>query len=215
MENRKVKRNDTLSLIWDEYFQIFLAGVLIVFLVLAYFLLIGPKFQTTQAAIQANIDEQQSIYAGQQKKLSNLKALAELYKKINLSDLQKFNTVLPDKYVPERLFGELEEITAQGGWEITSVKIMDPEDTAKAVKATAVDEEGKPIVAVVKTVKDPRLGTVSLEVNFGSIDYAGLKSLLRLLENNLRLMDVEAVDFNPANSSAVLRLDTYYYHLAS
>jgi hypothetical protein len=214
MANRSTKNRDTLNLIWDEYFQVFLAGVLILSLILAYFLILGPKFQAMQSAIQANIDEQQSLYAGQQKKLANLKALVDLYKKVDTLDLQKFNMVLPDKYIPERLYGELEEIVAQGGWLISSIQIMDPEDTAKQVKTTAVDEEGKPLSAAIQPTKDARLGTINFEVSLNAIDYAGLKSLLRLLEKNLRLMDVQSIVFNPDNSSATLELATYYYKSA-
>lgn len=215
MANRSTKNRDTLSLIWDKYFQVFLAGVLILSLILAYFLILGPKFQATQSALQANIDEQQSIYSGQQKKLANLKALVDLYKKIDMADLQKFNAVLPDKYIPERLYGELEEIVSRGGWLVTSVRIMDPEDAAKQVKATAVDEEGNSLPAAIQPTEDARLGTINFEVNVSAIDYAGLKSLLRLLEKNLRLIDVQSVGFNPDGNSATLELTTYYYKSAS
>ena len=49
--------------------------------------------------IQSNLQQQQTLFNNQQKKLSTLKTISDLYNKIPSSDLQKFNGVLPDNYV--------------------------------------------------------------------------------------------------------------------
>lgn len=216
MVNRSAKNQISLTQLFDEYFHAFVVVVVIICLALSYFLLLGPKLQATRLAIQANIDQQEELYASQQKKLANLKAMVDIYKKISPLDQQRFNTVLPNKYVTARLFGELEEIVKQGGWLLSEVSVVNNEDAAKQAVTTTTDEEGNPITVTAPTVnKNKNLGTIHLKITVGAIDYAGLKNLLRLLEVNLRLFDVSGVDFSPVNNTATILLDTYYYQPAN
>lgn len=206
MVNRNQKNQNALNLFLNDYFGAFLAIFLIAFLVGCYFFVIRPKYQDTLSLVQANIEQQQLIYQNSAKKLANLKALAEIYKKISPTDLQKFNSVLPDTYVRERLFGELEELAGQGGWLVTQISISPAEDPSKALAPTE-STENIPGAGI----SDKKLGRVSLEITLSAIDYAGLKSFLKILETNLRLFDVTDVSFSPSESSATLVLTTYYY----
>jgi len=217
MDHNNHKNHNSFDSFLHDYFNFFLAGVLILFFALAYWLLLGPKFQATETAIRMNIDDQEKIYVSEQGKLANLKAMMELYKKISPADLQKFNGVLPNSYVPERLFGELEEVIGKGGWSINSLEIIKPEDSAKAAPAATVDENGNPLPASAQTILEDQnkdLGQVHLRLSLGAVDYAGLKNLLRLLENNLRLFNITNVSFSPTTGVATLDLITYYYQPA-
>jgi len=193
MNTRHPQNHNNLNNWLNSYFNAALAGVLLVFLLLAYFLFLGPKFDATKAAIEANIADQENLYVLSQRKLANLKAVAAVYDSIRAADLAKFNGVLPDAYVPERLFGELEEMAASGGWLIKEV-------TVTPVGVSAADR---------------RLGQISVELSMSGLDYIGFKRFLRLLENNLRLMDVSSLEFSPSDNSANITLTTYYYQPAS
>jgi len=215
MPNRNPKNSGTLGQLFNEHFHAFLIGIVVLFLILAYFLLLDPKLQATRLAIQANIDQQEQLYANQQRKLASLQAIADLYQKINPSDQERFNTVLPDKYVAERLFGELEEIASQGGWLLSEIDVVSAADAAKQTATTVTDDQGNTITIAAPVAKDPNLGNVNLKLTFSAVDYAGLKNLLRLLESNLRLFDVTNIDFSPVTSSATIFLTTYYYQPAT
>ncbi len=207
MVNQPVRNQNSLNLFLNNYFNIILAVVLILFLFFAYLVFLAPKFRATQAAISVNTEEKQLLYEATQKKLASLKIISEVYQKINPSDLQKFNSVLPDSYARERLFGELEEIISRGGWLISSVTIS-PEEAAAKAPAPAVDA-GDPASAA--TLNNKKVGTVSLQLSLTAIDYSGFKNLLRLLENNLRLFDITSVEFSPAADAATVVISTYYY----
>src|SRR5512138_2197453 len=101
MINRNPKNKNTFNLFLNRYFNILLVALVILVLALAYFFLLRPKFDKTLQAIQDNIASQQRLYLEQQNKLANLRTVAELYKKIPVADLDKFNKVLPDDYVKE------------------------------------------------------------------------------------------------------------------
>lgn len=199
-------RSDFISWV-DEYFNLIMVGVLILFLFLAYWLVLGPKFLSTQETIKNSLAREERLYVSSQKKLAALADINKVYEKIKLTaDLQKFNSVLPGSYVPERLFGELEEIIRAGGWVPDDIKISSPSATssiANTVKANKANTEALVIY--------PGLEKVNITLSISAINYAGFKRLLRILENNLRLMDITKVDFSPADGTVNLNLTTYYY----
>jgi hypothetical protein len=206
MANRPLKNQNSLNLFLNNYFNAILAGVLILFFVIADVLIIIPKFTATQDTIKTKIAEEQNFYAASQRKLASLQAIGSIYSKISPADLQKFNGALPDAYPQAKLFGELEETIQAGGWLLGSVTIS-PENTDSSASAAPN------ATSTLGLINDPNLHAVNLEINVSAIDYAGFKTLLRLLENNLRLLDITSVKFSPNTNSADLNLTTYYYQL--
>lgn len=171
--------------------------IVIMVLLASYFLILRPKYDSTMTAISLNYEQQQRLYVNQQKKLNNLKIIADLYNKISVADLKKFDGVLPDSYVKERLFGEIDEIITTNGFILNSISIDKSEPAAPA--------EG----AVVPSAKT---GTLNIQLAISAIDYSGFKNLLKLLETNLRLFDITQLSFSPSGNSANLTLTTYYYN---
>lgn len=201
MLTRDQKNQNSLNLFLNNYFNIILVFILIIILTAAYITLIKPKYLETKWLIQENLEQQHRIYAEQQKRLKNLEVVANLYSKIPSADLQKFNEVLPDNYIKERLFGELEEIITENGFTVNSISL---EKTEEGNKINNLGEEGSNI--------PEKVGTVNLSLSLSAVNYSGLKNLLRLFENNLRLFDVRQIDFAPDDNSVDLNLSTYFYN---
>jgi len=197
MITRGQKNQNSVNLFLNSYFNIITVAVLILFLAVSYVMFIKPKFDATMSAIQSNIEQQQKLYTDQQKKLANLQIVSDLYKKIPSADLKKFNGVLPDSYIKERLFGELEEIISKNGFILNAVNISQEEKKLSAAESMAP--------------RSASIGTIDLQLSISAIDYTGFKNLLRLLENNLRLFDITTVSFSPGGNTANLTLSTYYY----
>lgn len=209
MAKQQPKNRNSLNIFLNNYFNLIIVVVWIFVLFLAYLFILGPKFRSTTAAIQANLDQQQKIYLDQQKKLYNLKAISDLYKKISPANLQKFNGVLPDDYVKEKLFGEIDETVSQGGFLVSSIDVSKDNEvgfTEEVVVAAAAAGEG-----VKGPVVSSRVGKINVILGIKAVDYPGFKSLLQLFESNLRLFDVTQVSFAPSENSAQFTLTTYYY----
>lgn len=202
---KNIKNQNATNIFLNDYFNIIIAFVVVLVLLIAYFAVIRPKYMETMQAIKTNLEQQQRLYNSQQIKLNNLKAVADLYKKIPAADLKKFNSVLPDNYIKERLFGELEEIVTQNGFILSSVSIIDNQEGGQAVGNENNENKG----ALVSLPEN--IGVINLELSVTAIDYAGFKNLLRTMENNLRLFDVTKVSFSPGGNSASFVLSTYYY----
>jgi hypothetical protein len=210
MANLPIKRNNNTNLFLNNYFNIILALVLVLFLLVAYLVFLNPKFQATQAAIQANTEEKRVLYETTQKRLASLKAIYDVYQKISPADLQKFNSVLPDNYVRERLFGELEEIIGRGGWLISDINISPASNAPKEIVAVPAGKGGVgPNSASV--LGNKKIGTINIQLSVAAIDYSGLKNLLNILETNLRLFDITNIEFSPSGNSVTVMITTYYY----
>lgn len=200
MDNKiaQIKKNTT-NIFLNKYFNLILSFFVLALLVAAYFLFIGPKFQSTRSVIQDNIANQKALYAQQKKKSNSLKEIAKTYSEISTADLEKFNTVLPLVYQQERLFGEFEEIIAKGGWILNAVEILDSENDSPSLQEAS---------SMTGSAND-KVQELRISLTVQAIDYAGLKTLLKMLENNLRLFDV--VDVNFSGESVGIILNTYYY----
>lgn len=202
MDNKALQNSKNATNIFlNKYFNLILSLVVVLGLIFVYFLFIGPKFSTTRQVIQDNIANQKVLYSQQKKKQNTLKAIAKTYSEIPGSDLQKFNTVLPSAYPQETLFGEFEEIISKGGWILSSVKLVSDDEGG--------DSSSLKKFAEMTGSDDPRVKSINVALQIQAIDYAGLKTLLKMMEGNLRLFDV--VEINFTGESAEIILNTYYY----
>lgn len=200
MLTRDQKNQNSLNLFLNTYFNIIIVFVLFLFLTAAYVVAIKPKYQETMLSIQANIEQQSLLLMQLQKNLASLKVVSELYSKISTSDLEKFNGVLPNNYIKERLFGEIDEMISQSGFIVDSITIEDdslPSKVKESEEATGDNNE--------------KVGDINLRLSVSAINYPGLKRTLRLIENNLRLFDIEEVVFSAGENSVDFVLATYYY----
>lgn len=198
------KNQNSLNLFLNNYFNIIILLIVIIALVISYFIVIKPKYDETMAAIQSNIEQQQKLYSDQQKKLNSLKTISDLYSKISPTDLKKFNGVLPDNYVKEKLFGELDEIITQNGFILNSVQIAKDDGKKKEVRA----EDGSPVPPAPVS----KVGELKIDLSLSAVNYNGFKNLLKLLETNLRLFDITQLNFSPGGNTVNLTLTTYYYN---
>jgi len=196
MLTRDQKNQNSLNLFLNNYFNLILVFVLALVLLGAYLAFIKPKYQETKLLIQNNLEQQQRLYTEQVKKLNSLKVISDLYEKIPIADLDKFNEVLPDDYVKEALFGELEEIITQNGFVVNSISLSD--------SGLSIENEEE-------ANSKEKVGSLSISLSLSAINYNNLKNLLRLLESNLRLFDVTEVNFDPGGNGVELILSTYYY----
>src|SRR5680860_456374 len=68
-----LQNKNSLNLFLNQYFNLFTLLLLLIIFAFAYFLIIGPKFQSTTTTIKDNIVGQKRLYTEQEKKLRDLK----------------------------------------------------------------------------------------------------------------------------------------------
>jgi len=205
MELKKSKQKNNLNLFLNDYFNLIVLLALILILFLSYFFLLAPKLKTTTTVMKESIESQKKLYLEQERKLRDLQTVKRIYDEITPADLSKFNNILPDSYVKERLFGELEEIVTRQGFILGSISLTsDQQDVAESVPMPImVSDSGEETLV--------NVGQISISLEVSAIDYSGLKQLLRILETNSRLFDIKSLSFSFDSESAQLEMVTYYY----
>lgn len=185
MELKKRKQKNDLNLFLNDYYNLIVLFVLILILALSYFLFLGPKLKSTTAIMRDSIESQKKLFHEQERKLRDLQTIKKIYDEITPADLNKFNNVLPDAYIKERLFGELEEIIVRQGFLLNSISLTGGEENLAT---------GVPMPAMVSDSGEEALvnvGQISISLEISAIDYTGLKQLLKILEANSRLLDLK------------------------
>lgn len=188
IENNLSKQNYINGLL-NSYFNLFVVIFVSFLLLLSYFVVLKPKVDETANAISENISSHERLLQAEKNKLASLQEAVLAFDKIDKIDLDRVNGILPNDYDKEALFGEIEEVIKQNGFIPTSISLVKEEPTL----ATS-----------------SKIGIVNIDLSVASVDYAGMKNLLSVLESNLRMLDVKQLSLSDG-SAGVLKMDTYYY----
>lgn len=205
MKDKKIQQKNNINIFLNEYFNVIVLLVSVFIFVVAYFVILNPKIKTTTMLITDNIATQKKLYAEQEKKLTELKTINQVYDDILPSDLHKFNRVLPSNYVKESLYGELEEIVIRNGFVLGSVLIEESDKEEASNPAQDLPTIGG------TAALSQNIGKVTFVASINTIDYRGLKKLLNSLESSARLFDIDMIDFSESEDVVELRIATYYY----
>lgn len=206
LKTKEKKSNDKIIIFLNDNFNLVIIFILIVFLTLAYMLIIKPKYETTLIGIKDNINQQELFYASQKQRLVDLQTVASLYTDLEEEDILKVQSILPAEYAKEKLFGQLEDIITQQGVVLSSIDLSKDSESDKP--KNPVDNQKE---IGLKIPSGDKVGIIEVEIQIEAIDYATLKNLLPLLESHVQLLDISSIDFDSEGESVSLSLRTYYY----
>lgn len=202
MVNNDLSKKNYINNLLNNYFNLFVVILVSFLLFMSYSLLLKPKVDETTSAISENISSHEKLLQAEKNKLTSLQEAVLSYNNIDKIDLARVNGILPTEYYKEVLYGEIEEIIKQNGFIPTSIALIKEGEVKDTGAGNSGDKKEAP-----KT--SSKIGSVSISLSISAIDYAGLKNLLGVLENNLRLLDIKEVSLS--DNSADLELVTYYY----
>jgi len=202
VDNNLAKKNYVNNLL-NTYFNLFVVIFVSFLLLMSYFLLLKPKVAETTNAISENISSREKLLQAEKNKLANLQEAVLAYNNIDQVDLARVNGILPNEYSKEALYGEIEEIITQNGFIPTQITLTKEGEVAKTAGASDDSKVSVPKIS-------DKVGIINISLSIASVDYAGMKNLLTILESNLRLLDVKQITMS-GGSAASLEIATYYY----
>lgn len=203
MVNDNLAKKNYINNLLNTYFNLFVVIFVSFLLLISYFLLLKPKVTETTTSISENISSHERLLQAEKTKLANLQEAVRAYQNINKDDLTRVNSILPDEYNKEALYGEIEEIIKQNGFIPTSIALAKEGE----VKEGGASNNAPSVTA---TSSSSHIGAINISLSIASIDYAGMKNLLNILQNNLRLLDVKELTVSDGGA-ATLEMTTYYY----
>ena len=177
-------KNKILYLI-DDNFYLAVIFVFVLAMLIGYLVLIPSDAERIKIQNQ-QVDSLMSEYISKEKKLTGLVDLNNAYAKIDRRSAEKVKKMVLSNMSSDELMRKLEFLILQNGFMLSSMQIGLEADNDLGLKVI----------------------TVSLSVS--GVDYEGLKRLLDAFENNLNVMDVHQLSFDPNLKRANFLIKTYY-----
>ncbi|MDD5071932.1 MAG: hypothetical protein PHQ42_04335 [Patescibacteria group bacterium] len=203
---KKAQTRQKINVFLVRYFKWLVIFFVLVVLVLGYFILLKPKYKEIARLTKDGRSGEEREYLERQEHLDDLKKLISVFRSVKTSEINKIDYILKRKDVPEELFGQVEAIARKNGLFLKSLKIESGEESqsgGQKISREVTEEKAAGSLP-------PEIGRIKVTFEVLGVDYFGLKSFLTSIENNLMLMDVVSVDFNPGDESVQLVFYTYY-----
>jgi Tfp pilus assembly protein PilO len=185
----------------SNYSNWFIFLVAITIIVFGFFSLLKPKYEQISRYLEI-INQQGALdYDSKKAELAKMKDLLNVYNGLDKKNIDKINFIAPVKQNKEELFTEINYLVAKSQLVLLSVALSGPvvyQDRGIFKNATEKNNQAEKIEAV------------SVNLSISGTDYNTFKTFLDLLENNLRLIDVTSLSFDPKSESTSLTMDVYY-----
>jgi Tfp pilus assembly protein PilO len=200
---KSIQIKNTINIFLNRYFNIVAFGVTIIILVLGFSFLILPKYKQIGQEIKLAGEEKSAEYLERQKYLNQLEELKAEYQRISPADIERLKSMIPYEKEHERLLAQLESIILKNGFLFPSLHIEEVESKSQSTKTPAKNDS-------TEAESSNKIKKVAIKTEIIGTDYTGLKRILNVFENNLRLMDIANLSFNPKENRTSLTLYAYY-----
>lgn len=184
----------------NNNFKWFIVLSAIFILVSGYFFLLKPKQDNVQKVVNIINQRREKDYQNKKRQLEKIRDLLLAYSKINSAYIEKIDSIAPPDI--DGLFTEMNQLISRQGLFVQSLNINEVGSRDPKISKS----KGKNI----DYLTSGKIGRIKIGISVRGTDYESFKNLLYSLENNLRLIDVERVNFNPSSQSTELTLYTYY-----
>ncbi len=167
-----------------------LMAEVIIILGLGYVLLIAPQLQFDTGADGQSLAhwEQQLVTAEQA--LIDAQTLVTLYNKLSVQDLQKLDMILPAEQDVPILMSQLEALFLSEELFLTDLSAFHLENSLLA---------------------PPGMQILSVKISFlAPQSYSMYKDLLTKLESNVRMLDIQTVEYSPGNNAFLIEAFAYF-----
>ncbi|MDD5342617.1 MAG: type 4a pilus biogenesis protein PilO [Patescibacteria group bacterium] len=218
-------RKTFLYLVFKNHKAISVLLVVIVFGV-GGFSFLYPKYQSIQNQGLLDFGNKQKQLDERQTYLAKLEKMVETFDSINSKDVEALKELLPSSQEIPELFVMVDQFGQDLGLKVTRIAITDQGSAVSSGSETAAETtEKKSIlqsiaatanpneqVGITESVKPAVIGSLGLVIGLETkdISYSKYKELLKAIEENIRIFDLNSVDYDPGTDSLTLNITTYY-----
>ncbi|HTX87069.1 MAG TPA: hypothetical protein VMC41_03310 [Candidatus Nanoarchaeia archaeon] len=199
-EEKKV-RSKQFNKFLSDYFNWVVGFAVAIVFVSGFFVLVLPKYQQTVEFINSTNQQQVLDVSSRQDELTKIQRFLAAYKSIDPKYIDKVKAIAPVAQNKEELFSELNYLVSVNQLFLQSISLSSTD--------SYLDQELLPVKAGDQPIANS-LQTVTVVLEVRGTTYESFKNFLSSLENNLRLMDVLSIRFDPQGQTTSLTIDTYY-----
>jgi hypothetical protein len=185
----------------EKYFNWIVAGIAAIIFVSGFFILLIPKYEQTIKYFDVFNNQQTLDVADLQNQIDKTEKLIASYNKISQDDIDKIAAIAPPAENKEEIFSEINYLASSNQLILGSVSLS---------SSSGYQDQGLLPITGADSAIASGIQTVSINLSLSGVSYEGLKSFLSVLENNLRLMDVVNLNFDPHGETVSLSINAYY-----
>lgn len=198
------EKKTNIILVWITAQLTWVASILVIILLLVgYFWIISPKIKSGQDRPEGTLEEAKGELATQQAKLDQLQDLIQDYKSLSPAHFKKVEEFLPTSNDGPIIFTHLDALARANDSALLNVSVSelsDREVIEQKVKGELdLPENIKVVTVVAEFLMAPGAG-----------NYPFFKQLITSIEDNIRLFDIEYINFSPIMESMNINASTYY-----
>jgi len=199
---------------WQEFFinhyRLFIALICILIMVGSVLLFFLPQYRATLAEFNNNNQLSQAELIKKQKYQANLVQLRTFYDNIDQNTRSKVTDILPAQLNKENLLAEIEAICLANNLLIKSSDVIVAETATPSTDNTTDNNESASSSSSTVPTLTSQLRSAVIKLELSGRDYINFKKLLKTIENNLHLMDIERLEYLPGKNQIVLEIRIYY-----
>ena len=199
---------------WQEFFinhyRLFIALICILIMVGSVLLFFLPQYRATLAEFNNNNQLSQAELIKKQKYQANLVQLRTFYDNIDQNTRSKVTDILPAQLNKENLLAEIEAICLANNLLIKSSDVLTAGTESPSTDNTTNNNESASSSTSTAPALTSQLRSAVIKLELSGRDYINFKKLLKTIENNLHLMDIERLEYLPGKNQIVLEIKIYY-----
>ena len=191
----------------SKYFSLLVIIIVGIIIIFGYFFIIKPKYEKNKIKNKEAIENTVNVINAKKIYLSELNKYIRLYNNISKKQKDKISDILPDDSNLNSLYTKIDNLMSKNGFVLTSLNIFNKSNikTARTRRLSNNNDDRNKDDKILSGV-----GEINLLIDVDDVDYKRAKRLLKIIENNLRLMDVKKISFSPEGGSAKLEISIYY-----
>lgn len=204
-EQKKVPVSKSKHSPWFIYYFKFIVVILPLAVALAGFFLVTSPSRHDYLAAKQDLAAMEESLGDETKTLSAIKERYFSYRNINLTDLEKLTDMVPVGLNESNIFVNLESLVTSHELNLVldDIYVDTPADSRSLISKRQTAQSAS------SSGNDLSKTKVSLSIS--GVNYLSFKSLLKTIELNLLLFDVNDFKFNPRDEKVEISLDTYYF----
>lgn len=199
-----------INLFLMDYFNFIIFALATALMLVGLFIFVFPKYQQIH---KENKEIQNNLQVEHEAKfnyLSSIRDLKEIYQSISNKDKSKINSMLPTNRDTSVIIAEIESIATKNGVILNSIQTAAQEIGSKANARTETKNDKTSLAGIFNQLPQG-VGLIKIEVKLSSVNYQVLKNIIKTFENNLRIFDIAAVNFNVDKKEALFTIYSYYF----
>jgi hypothetical protein len=216
------KKSNAVNKFLNLYFKYIAVFIVFVFLWGATRFFIKPKFDQALFLSNNTLTQKRTQFVNEYNKMENNRKVIAEYEEIDPEIIDKISKMIPVEYSRDDLFTEITYFLIKNEYKINNISVVNPlattddsvsgEGSVSGRRGGSDDSQSDslPHINYVKTLP-PEIGSWFITVSLLDVDYYSLKRLITLLEDNLKIMDIFSIDFQPSSNIVNISILTYYH----